>query len=79
MMELVIIYILGVVFVGMVSIWYVKGTDEDVTLMDVVKLVLLTLVSWLAVLLFAVSVISDCIDKYLDRIIIKKGHKEEEE
>lgn len=78
-MELVIIYILGVVFVGMVSVWYVKGTDEDITLLDIVKLVFLTLVSWLAVLLFAVSVISDCIDKYLDRIIIKKGHKEEEE
>lgn len=79
MMELVIIYILGVVFVGMVSFWYVKEADEDVTLLDVVKLVILTLVSWLAVLLFALSVISDCIDKYLDRIIIKKGHKEDEE
>ena len=79
MMELVIIYILGVVFVGMVSIWYVKGTDEDVTLLDIVKLVFLTLVSWLAVLLFALSVISDCIDKYLDRIIIKKGYKEDKE
>ncbi len=79
MMELVIIYILGVVFVGMVSVWYVKGTDEDVTLMDIVNLVFLTLVSWLAVLLFALYVASDCIGKYLCRIIIKKGQKEDKE
>lgn len=79
MIVLLIIYIIGVLLVGGVAVWYIKETDEDVTLLDVVKLVFLTFISWLAVLLFALIVIGDCIDKYLGRIIIKKGHKEDEE
>ena len=74
-----IVYIIGVLFVGMVSVWFLKETDEDVTLLDLVKLVFLTLVSWLAVLLFVLTVVCVRIVKWMNSLIIKKGNKKEDE
>ena len=79
MIVLLIIYIIGVVFVGGVYAWYIRETDEDVSLLDFMKILLLTLLSWLAVLLFFMFAIWWNIQERCSRIIIKKGKKEDEE
>ena len=79
MIVLLIIYIIGVVFVGGVHAWYIRETDEDVSLLDFMKMLLLTLLSWLTVLLFFMFAIWWNIQERCSRIIIKKGKKEDEE
>lgn len=78
MMDLLIIYIMGVVFVGGVCGWLINDADEDVSLWDLLKMVLLTLLSWGAVLLFFLFVICDKMEECCGKIIIKKGKKEDE-
>ena len=74
-----VIYIIGVLLVGGVSAWYIKEADEDVSLLDLMKLIVVSFLSWLAVLLFVMFVILWNIQERCSRIIIKKGEKEEEE
>lgn len=52
MIAWLIIYIIGVVLVGGVSVWYIKEADEDVSLLDLMKLIVMSFLSWLAVLFF---------------------------
>ena len=79
MIVLLIIYMFGFVFVGCVCGWLINDADEDISLLDLLKMVLLTLLSWGAVLLFFLTVICDKMEECCDKIIIKKGKKEDEE
>ena len=79
MIAWLIIYIIGVLLVGGVSVWYIKEADEDVSLLDLMRLIVVSFLSWLAVLLFVMFVILWNIQERCSRIIIKKGEKEEEE
>ena len=79
MIAWLIIYIIGVLFVGGVSVWYIKEADEDVSLLDLMRLIVVSFLSWLAVLLFVMFVILWNIQERCSRIIIKKGEKEEKE
>ena len=72
MIDWLIIYIIGVVLVGGVFVWYIKETDEDVSLLDPMKMLLLTLLSWGSVLLFILFVICDKIEDVCGKVIIKK-------
>lgn len=73
------IYIIGVLLVGGVAVWFMKETDEDITLLDLMKMLLLTFLSWGSVLLFILFVICDKIEDVCGKVIIKKGKKEDEE
>ena len=79
MIAWLIIYIIGVLLVGGVAAWYIKEADEDVSLLDLLKMFLLTLLSWGSVLLFVLFVICDKMEECCDKIIIKEGKKEDEE
>lgn len=79
MIAWLIIYIIGVLLVGGVSVWYIKEADEDFSLLDLMKLIVMSFLSWLAVLLFVMFVILWNIQERCSRIIIKKGCKEEED
>lgn len=79
MIAWLIIYIIGVLLVGGVAVWYIKETDEDVSLLDLMKMIVMSFLSWLAVLLFVMFVIWWNIQERCSRIIIKKGKKEDEE
>ena len=79
MIAWLIIYIIGVLLVGGVSVWYIKEADEDVSLLDLMRLIVVSFLSWVAVLLFVMFVILWNIQERCSRIIIKKGEKEEEE
>lgn len=79
MIAWLIIYIIGVLLVGGVAVWYIKEADEDVSLLDLMKMIVLSFLSWLAVLLFVMFVIWWNIQERCSRIIIKKGEKEKEE
>lgn len=78
MLELIVIYILGVLLVGGISAWFVIDTDEDVTLLDLIKLLFFTLLSWVAVLLIMLFALSVDIEEYCSKVIIKKGKEEED-
>ena len=52
MIAWLIIYIIGVLLVGGVSVLYTKEADEDVSLLDLMKLIVMSFFSWLAVLIF---------------------------
>lgn len=79
MIAWLIIYIIGVVLVGGVSIWYIKEADEDVSLLDLMKLIVMSFLSWLAVLCFVLLAVCLWIDEQCGKVIIKKGKKEDEE
>ena len=79
MIAWLIIYIIGVLLVGGVAVWFMKETDEDITLLDLMRMLLLTLLSWGSVLLFILFVICDKIEDVFGKVIIKKGVKEDEE
>lgn len=78
MLVLIVIYILGVLLVGGISAWFVIYTDEDVTLLDLIKLMFFTLLSWVAVLLIMLFALSVHIEEYCSKVIIKKGKEEED-
>ena len=63
-MELIVIYILGVLLVGGISAWFVIDTDEDVTLLDIILLMFFSLLSWVAVLLIMLFALSVHIEEY---------------
>ena len=75
----IVIYIIGVVFVGGVSAWYLKEADEDVYLLDLMKLIVMSFFSWLAVLAFVLFAVCLWIEEQCGKVIIKKGKKEDEE
>ena len=75
----IVIYIIGVVFVGGVSAWYIIEADEDVYLLDLMKLIVVSFLSWLAVLFFVLFVACLWIAEQCGKVIIKKGKKEDEE
>ena len=77
MIAWLIIYIIGVVLVGGVSAWYIKETDEDVSLLDLMKMIVMSFLSWLAVLFFVLSMVCLWIDEQCGKVIIKKGKKED--
>ena len=78
MIAWLIIYIIGVLLVGGVSAWYIKEADEDVSLLDLMKLIVMSFLSWLDVLFFVLSMVCLWIDEQCGKVIIKKGKKEEE-
>lgn len=53
MIALIIVYVIGVFFVGTCLFWVMKDSGEDVSLMDLVKYCVLTLfsLSWFISLL----------------------------
>ena len=78
MIAWLIIYIIGVLLVGGVSAWCIKEADEDVYLLDLMKLIVVSFLSWLAVLFFVLFVACLWIAEQCGKVIIKKGKKEEE-
>ena len=79
MIAWLIIYIIGVVLVGGVSVWYIKEADEDVSLLDLMKLIVVSFFSWLTVLTFVLFAVCLWIEEQCGKVIIKKGKKEDEE
>ena len=73
MMVFVIIYFIGLVFVGSFFVGFVKTTDEDVSLFDVLRMVYVTLMSWASVLTFIVVAVAILVKDYCSKIIVKKG------
>lgn len=71
-----VIYVIGVLLVGGVSAWFIKEADEDVSLLD---LIVMSFLSWLAVLFFVLFVACLWIDEKCGKVIIKKRNKEDEE
>ena len=67
MLELIVIYILGVLLVGGISAWSVFETEEQVTLLDLLKLIVFTLLSWVAVLLVVTFVASLYVERYCSK------------
>lgn len=72
MIAWLIIYIIGVLLVGGVSVWYIKGADEDVSLLDLMKLIVMSFLSWFAVLVFVLLSVGLWIDEKCGKVIIKK-------
>jgi hypothetical protein len=79
MIAWLIIYIIGVLFVGGVSVWYIKEADEDVYLLDLMKLIVMSFFSWLTVLAFVLFAVCLWIEEQCGKVIIRKGEKEDEE
>lgn len=79
MIAWLIIYIIGVLLVGGVSVWYIKEADEDVYLLDLMKLIVVPFFSWLTVLIFVLFAVCLWIEEQCGKVIIKKGKKEDEE
>lgn len=77
MIAWLIIYIIGVLLVGGVFAWYIKEADEDVSLLDLMKLIVVSFLSWLAVLFVVLGVVGLWIDEQCGKVIIKKGKKED--
>ena len=67
MLELIVIYILGVLLVGGISAWSVFETEEQVTLLALLKLIVFTLLSWVAVLLVVTFVASLYVERYCSK------------
>lgn len=78
MIAWLIIYIIGVLLVGGVSAWCIKEADEDVSLSDLIKMIVMSFSSWVVVLLFILFVACLWLAEKCDKIIIKKGEKEVE-
>ena len=55
MIALIIVYVIGVFFVGTCLFWVMKDSGEDVYLMDFVKYCVLTLLSWFAIVLIIIK------------------------
>lgn len=70
-----VIYVIGVLFVGGVSAWYIKEADEDVSLLDLMKLIVVSFLSWLAVLFFALFVACLWIDEQCGKGSSRKGKR----
>lgn len=79
MMEWVIIYIIGVLLLVVTFVWFIKGTDKDITLFELIRMGFIALMSWISVVLFIVISCSMWIEGYCSKIIIKKGKTEKEE
>lgn len=79
MIAWLIIYIIGVLLVGGVAVWYIKEADEDVSLLDLMKMIVLSFFSWFAVLTFVLFAVGLWIYEQCGKVIIKKGKKEDEE
>lgn len=79
MIAWLIIYIIGVLLVGGVSVWYIKEADDDVYLLDLMKLIVVSFLSWLTVLTFVLVAVCLWIEEQCGKVIIKKGKKEDEE
>jgi hypothetical protein len=79
MIALIIVYVFGVFFVGTCLFWVMKDSGEDVSLMDLVKYCVLTLLSWFAIVLIIMVYFLVMLENYCDKIIIIKRKKENEE
>lgn len=79
MIALIIVYVIGVFFVGTCLFWVMKDSGEDVYLMDFVKYCVLTLFSWFAIVLIIMVCFLVMLENYCNKIVIIKRKKEEEE
>lgn len=79
MIELLIVYVIGVLFVGTVLFWVMKDSGEDVSLMDLVRYCVLTLFSWFAIVLIIMVYFLVMLENYCNKIVIIKRKKENEE
>ena len=79
MIALIIVYVIGVFFVGTCLFWVMKDSGEDVYLMDFVKYCVLTLFSWFAIVLIIMVYFLVMLVNYCNKIVIIKRKKEEEE
>lgn len=79
MIALIIVYVIGVFFVGTCIFWVMKDSGEDVYLMDFVKYCVLTLFSWFAIVLIIMVYFLVMLENYCNKIVIIKRKKEEEE
>lgn len=79
MTALIIVYVIGVFFVGTCLFWVMKDSGEDVYLMDFVKYCVLTLFSWFTIVLIIMVYFLVMLENYCNKIVIIKRKKEEEE
>ena len=79
MIELLIVYVIGVLFLGTVLFWVMKDSGEDVSLMDLVRYCVLTLFSWFAIVLIIMVYFLVMLENYCNKIVIIKRKKENEE
>ena len=79
MIALIIVYVIGVFFVGTCLFWVMKDSGEDVYLMDFVKYCVLTLFSWFTIVLIIMVYFLVMLENYCNKIVIIKRKKEEEE
>ena len=79
MIALIIVYVIGVFFVGTCLFWVMKDSGEDVSLMDLVKYCVLTLFSWFAIVFIIMVYFLVMLENYCNKIIIIKRKKENEE
>lgn len=79
MIALIIVYVIGVFFVGTCLFWVMKDSGEDVSLWELVEYCVLTLFSWFAIVFIIMVYFLVMIKNYCDKIIIIKRKKENEE
>lgn len=79
MIALIIVYVIGVFFVGTCLFWVMKDSGEDVSLMDLVKYCVLTLFSWFTIVLIIMVYFLVMLENYFNKIVIIKRKKEYEE
>lgn len=79
MIALIIVYVIGVFFVGTCIFWVMKDSGEDVSLVDLVKYCVLTLFSWFAIVLIIMVYFIYMLENYCNKIVIIKRKKENEE
>lgn len=79
MIALIIVYVIGVFFVGTCLFWVMKDSGEDVSLMDLVKYCVLTLFSWFAIVFIIMVYFLVMLENYCNKIVIIKRKKENEE
>ena len=79
MIALIIVYVIGVFFVGTCLFWVMKDSGRDIYFSDLMNYCALTLLSWLSIPLLVVLYFLTCISEYCNKVIIIKRKKEEEE
>jgi hypothetical protein len=79
MTALIIVYVIGVFFVGTCLFWAMKDSGRDIYFSDLMNCCVLTLFSWLSILLSVVLYFICCISEYCDKVVIIKRKKEDEE
>ena len=75
----ILVYFLGVMTMIVLCAFYVWRTKEEVTLGNVIEMLVLTMLSWLAVVMLCMGLIWVWFAQYGDKVIFKVKNKDEHE